>query len=136
MCAQPRFVMHCIANNAQTDGLQCVVFNMLQNKGVQTGQYIGCCPSGTPVQHSVLQKSSSLQSRGGLRLLDMSAWTSVSQILSQISSNEMMHCKLFHFLSQNLDEVRQSVFAHSASAVTLSKQVQLTLIGSPLRALQ
>jgi len=30
----------------------------------------------------------------------------------------------------------QSVFARSASAVTLSKEVQLTLIGNPTRAFQ
>jgi len=41
------------------------------------------------------------------------------------------------FLRENLQNADfQSIFAPSASAVTPSKKVQLTLIGSPLRAFQ
>ena len=48
----------------------------------------------------------------------------------------LFYVKIWRILTQHLHADFQSIFACGASAVTPGKKVQLTLIGSPLRAFQ
>jgi len=47
----------------------------------------------------------------------------------------MHYCKM-QTVAKRLCDCSYSIFAHSASAVTASEKVQLTLLGSPLHAFQ